>query len=72
MSERLLTVEEVAQQLQLKAVTVRSGGAGTISIPRILLGRLIRYRQADVDAFIEKRRRGPMAIAAQPKARRAG
>ena len=67
--EILIGVEEVALQLGLAPRTIREGGANTREIPRILLGRLIRYRQADVDAFIEKRRRGPMTIAAQPRKR---
>src|SRR5262249_8315350 len=45
--EVLLTAKEVAAQLKIKPRTVRSLG-----LPCVVVGRLIRYRQEDVDSWI--------------------
>jgi len=61
----LLTAVQVAQQLQLSAKTVRSGGAGTSTLPKVRLGRQIRYRQVDLDRWISLRVRAPFQVAAR-------
>ena len=52
----LLTTKEVATMLGIKPHTLevnRSYG-GRINIPYIKIGRLVRYRLADVEAFIAR------------------
>lgn len=57
--EPLLTPEEAAQYLNIAQRTLgkwhRSGTYGLVSIK---VGRLVRYRRSDLDAFLERRSRG--------------
>ena len=54
MSENvLLTVKQVAQYLQLKESTIYSW-AQDHKIPAIKIGRTWRFRQADLDGWLEK------------------
>jgi len=47
---KLLTAKQVADQLQVKERTV-----GRLSIPVVRVGGLKRYRQEDVDAYVNLR-----------------
>ena len=49
---KLLTAKEVGEQLQVRARTVAGLG-----IPVVEVGRLLRYKQEDVDAYIARRTR---------------
>jgi excisionase family DNA binding protein len=53
---QLLTVEELAEQLQISVKSIynlRSAGAVTALPAAIKVGKYLRWRQADVDAWIE-------------------
>ena len=55
MADRLLTLQQVADQLQIPAATLyywRSTGDGPKSLR---VGRYVRYRQDDLDAWIADR-----------------
>lgn len=53
-SERLLTIQEVAETLSVKVSWLYSAVArGDIAVVR--LGRLLRFRPEDVRAFVEAR-----------------
>lgn len=57
-SQRLLTVEEVAERLQISTYGVRDRvlyGA----IPHVRLGHSIRVRPVDVDAYTDRYGTGP-------------
>jgi excisionase family DNA binding protein len=49
--DRLLTVPEVAQQLACSRAHVRRLGARGV-LPRIKLGRLVRFRASDVARLV--------------------
>ena len=51
--EDLWNVKQAAQFLSLAEETLRHGRAGTHEIPRIKLGRAVRYDPAEVRAFRE-------------------
>lgn len=52
---RLLTAEEVAQQLQVPTSWVY-GQARAGRFPHVKAGRYVRFDQRDVDAWIERQR----------------
>lgn len=68
MTEPLLTAEEVARLLKVSPKTVRSGGCDTGRIPRVRIGRNLRFRAEDVTKFINGRARLPFD-AARPRLR---
>lgn len=52
----LLTAEEVSQRLGVKVATLqRWRQTGLYRLPFVKCGRLVRYREADVCAFVENR-----------------
>jgi hypothetical protein len=51
----LLTTEEVAVQLKLAPFTLRNWRVKGTGPTFVLCGRLPRYRQSDVDAWVESR-----------------
>jgi excisionase family DNA binding protein len=56
--EKLLTPQEVADVLGVKVQTLSVWRShGRYDLPYIKSGSLVRYREADVLAFIENRRR---------------
>lgn len=62
MTDRLITVRELADWLQLSPQTIRNGGAGTSRIPKVRLGREVRYRREDVERWIVSRRIEPKRL----------
>ena len=59
MNNQLLTEKQVAEMLQISQVMLRTARCrgqieGKFWIPFIRVGRAIRYRPADILAFIEK------------------
>jgi excisionase family DNA binding protein len=52
---QLLTVTEVARQLQLAERTLEQWRQARRGPPYILVGRSVRYRQADIDAWLAAR-----------------
>lgn len=52
MTEQLLTAEEVAARLAVPVSWVRSS-TRTGAIPHVQLGRYLRYRWPDVEAWLE-------------------
>lgn len=55
--ERLLNVQQVADFLQLKATTVYTW-AKSGKLPAIRLGRNWRFRQSDLEAWLDKNSQG--------------
>lgn len=55
--ERLLTVNDVAALLQLRPSTIYSW-AQEGSIPSLKIGRAIRFRTSDIDAWLDRSLRG--------------
>lgn len=55
----LLTTEEAARHLNIKPQTLNNWRVtGRYALPFIRVGRLCRYRMADLDAFISARTSG--------------
>lgn len=54
---RLLTAEEVAQQLQVPTTWVYAA-ARAKRFPAVRAGRYVRFDQRDVDEWIERQRNG--------------
>jgi len=54
-SDRLLKSEHVAEMLLLPTKTIRNGGAGTKEIPRVKLGRLVRFSEKAVLDWIQSK-----------------
>lgn len=48
----LLTFEQVAEILGVKVISIRNGWLGINRIPKIRVGRLIRFRRSDVERFL--------------------
>ena len=69
MDERLLTIAEVAERLQLAPKTLRNNGAGTSTLPKVRLGRQVRFRLADVEKWISANVRMPFAPQATRQSR---
>ena len=53
--EKLLTIHEVAEMLSLKPSTAYQM-VKTLGIPHFPLGRLLRFRREDIEAWLEVRR----------------
>jgi predicted DNA-binding transcriptional regulator AlpA len=51
----LVDAQYVADRLGISKSAVLHGKAGTADIPRHRQGRLVRFRRADVDAFLRSR-----------------
>jgi PTS system nitrogen regulatory IIA component len=56
--EQLLDIKEVAIYLRVKESTVYTWAQEGI-LPAFRLGRLWRFRRADLDRWLESHRRGP-------------
>jgi len=56
-SDRLLTADEVAQMLAVKVSWVREATRDG-RLPHITLGRYRRYRDLEIEAFLESQRHG--------------
>jgi excisionase family DNA binding protein len=52
MSQNLLSVEELATYLGVPVATVYGWNSRGIGPKRLRIGRHVRYRQADVDAWV--------------------
>ena len=63
--DHLLTAVEVADLLQVKVSWVREATREG-RLPHIALGRYRRYRRAEILAFIEDQRRGPLVGRPRP------
>lgn len=50
--ERLLTEDEVAERIGRKKSTLQKDRCDGTGCPFIKIGRLVRYRQSDVDAYV--------------------
>jgi excisionase family DNA binding protein len=48
---------QVAEYLGLAVETVYDGGAATREIPRVKLGRSVRWKRSDVEAFADRKHR---------------
>jgi excisionase family DNA binding protein len=55
------TAEQVAEYLGLEAHTVYNGGAGLRQLPRVRLGRSVRWKRTDVEAFAERKHQQAVA-----------
>lgn len=52
--DELLTVEEAAEELEVSTRTLASWrNSGTHELPYLKIGRDVRYRQSDIDAFLD-------------------
>jgi excisionase family DNA binding protein len=58
-SGRLLTAAEVGELLQLNSRWVL-GAARRNVIPHIRLGRYVRFRRLEIEAWLSEQRRGPL------------
>ena len=63
MSERLLTVEEVAEWLKVEPAWVRAHASGNRlpMLPSLKMGRYRRFRRPDIERFIEDLSKGAAA-----------
>lgn len=52
--EKLLTAEEIAELLQVKVSTIRDW-THTNFIPHIKFGRLVRFKESDINEWLEER-----------------
>jgi excisionase family DNA binding protein len=58
MENRLLSADDVADLLGVTSQTLAVWrSTGRYDLPFVKVGRLVRYRQADVDAFADRRTR---------------
>jgi excisionase family DNA binding protein len=58
----LLNDQEAADYLSVKRHTLAIWrSTGRYNLPFVKLGRLVRYKKSDLDAFIERRTRGAEA-----------
>jgi len=57
--EQLMDIKEVANYLRVKESTVYTWAQEGI-LPAFRLGRLWRFRRAEIDAWLEGHRRGPV------------
>ena len=64
-ADRLLNAGEVADLLQVRVSWVREATREG-RLPHIALGRYRRYRHAEILAFIEDQRRGPLVGRPRP------
>jgi excisionase family DNA binding protein len=72
--QELLTVGEVAALLRVPAswIYARTADAGVEEIPHLKLGRHLRFRRAEVLAWLEGKHRGPNSAGAPPEERNHG
>jgi excisionase family DNA binding protein len=63
----LLNVDEAAQRLGLKPATVYKR-ARRGDLPSVALGSRVLFRSADLDAYVEARRRSPERVKALARA----
>ncbi len=57
MPDSFLTTTQAAEYLTIAAATLnKRRSTGIYPIPYIKLGRSVRYRQADLDAYVEEQR----------------
>lgn len=77
MTEPLLTIEELAAELSLAKATLREW-CWTKRIPFVKLGRAVRFRRADIEAWLAARTVAPQGprpdlaeLLARPRRRRA-
>lgn len=67
MAEKFLTVDEVAEYLSLSRATIYQW-ASEKRIPHYRMGRAIRFKQAEVEAWLlEKCKRDPISIEARAR-----
>lgn len=62
---RLLCAAEVADLLQVRVSWVREATRSG-RLPHIALGRYRRYRRAEILAFLDDQRRGPLPSRSRP------
>jgi len=56
MPSKLITAEEVSEQIGVTVGTLQLWRCtGRYKLPYIKAGRLVRYRQSDIDEFIDRR-----------------
>jgi excisionase family DNA binding protein len=53
-TDKLVTRQEAAELLQLKPQTLAAWGMQAQHLPFVRVGKAIRYRLSDVEAFIER------------------
>lgn len=58
MTERLVTARELADYLSLSASTILDMWERN-ELPGFKIGRAVRFRPSEVEAWLEQRRRGP-------------
>ena len=51
-ARRLLTIRELGEQLRLSERTIRRMKADDV-IPHVMVGGAVRFRQSDVDAYLD-------------------
>lgn len=62
MTERLLTAEELAEFLGVSVATLYQWRWKNTGPPALKVGRYLRWRQADVDAWLDERQEGHMTL----------
>lgn len=61
-TNQLLTREQAAQYLGIAVGTLATwASCGRYDLPIVRVGRLVRYRQSDLDAWLESRTQGAEA-----------
>jgi excisionase family DNA binding protein len=64
--DRLLTAAEVGELLQVNLRWVLDA-ARRNAIPHIRLGRYVRFRRVDIEAWLLEQRRGPLVESTKPR-----
>ncbi len=64
--DRLLTAAEVGEVLQVSSRWVLDA-ARRNAIPHIRLGRYVRFRRVDIEAWLMEQRRGPLTESGTPR-----
>ena len=54
MSDSLMTVEAVAEYLGVPVATVYAWNSRSVGPKRFRVGKYVRYRRADVDAWVDQ------------------
>ena len=71
--EKLLTPQALGVMLSMSVQTVYNRRAQGLSLPPVVkLGRLLRFRESDVQDWITSQMESPVPIATQPIQRRRG
>lgn len=55
-SDRLMTIDEVADFLQISRNTIYRWNSMGTSIPHFKIGKHLRFRRSDVEKFLEEHR----------------